>query len=135
MPTLVVPFRGAQGKSRLAPGGAAGRAALSRAMLADVVAACSAVGPTFVVAPVGEAVADATAVPERRRRGQGAAVAAGLEAAVAAGAAAPVLVVNADVPCATPHDLLALAEAVPAGGLALVPATDGTTNALALASA
>ena len=44
---------------------------------------------------------------------------------------APYLVVNADVPCAEPRDLLALAGAVPAGGLALVAAQDGTTNALA----
>jgi 2-phospho-L-lactate guanylyltransferase (CobY/MobA/RfbA family) len=34
----------------------------------------------------------------------------------------------------TPRDLFALAGAVPDGGLALAPAADGTTNALALAS-
>jgi 2-phospho-L-lactate guanylyltransferase (CobY/MobA/RfbA family) len=44
-------------------------------------------------------------------------------------------VVNADLPCATPRDLLALAGAVPDGGIALVAAADGTTNALALADA
>ena len=43
----------------------------------------------------------------------------------------PYLVVNADLPCATPRDLLALAGAVPDGGLALAVAADGTTNALA----
>ena len=43
------------------------------------------------------------------------------------------LVVNADLPCAEPSDLLALACAVPAGGMALVEASDGTTNALGLA--
>ena len=51
MPTLVVPFRGAEGKSRLGLPSAAARAALSRAMLADVVAACLSVGSTFVVTP------------------------------------------------------------------------------------
>jgi 2-phospho-L-lactate guanylyltransferase (CobY/MobA/RfbA family) len=35
----------------------------------------------------------------------------------------------------TARDLFALAGAVPTGGLALAPAADGTTNALALASA
>ena len=45
---------------------------------------------------------------------------------------APYLVVNADLPCATSRDLLALVGAVPDGGLALVAAADGTTNALAL---
>jgi 2-phospho-L-lactate guanylyltransferase (CobY/MobA/RfbA family) len=43
--------------------------------------------------------------------------------------------VNADLPCATPRDLLALAGAVPEGGLALAVAADGTTNALAFADA
>ena len=41
---------------------------------------------------------------------------------------------SADLPCATTEDLRALVEAVPDGGLALVPAPDGTTNALALSS-
>jgi 2-phospho-L-lactate guanylyltransferase (CobY/MobA/RfbA family) len=46
----------------------------------------------------------------------------------------PVLVVNADLPCVTPRDLLALSAAVPPGGIAVAPATDGTTNALGLSS-
>jgi 2-phospho-L-lactate/phosphoenolpyruvate guanylyltransferase len=133
MPTLVVPFRGAGGKSRLVPAAATGRAALARAMLADVVAACSSVGPTYVVAPAGEIVAGAMLVIEGPRRGQGAAVRTALTAATATGAATPVLVVNADLPCVTARDLLALAGAAPAGGLAVAPAADGTTNALALA--
>ena len=60
--------------------------------------------------------------------GQGAAVAAAL-----ADTDEPVLVVNADLPCAVPHDLRALLGATPEGGLALTPAADGTTNALSLA--
>jgi 2-phospho-L-lactate guanylyltransferase (CobY/MobA/RfbA family) len=45
-----------------------------------------------------------------------------------------VLVVNADLPCARPRDLLTLLGALPERGLALVAAADGTTNALALAA-
>ena len=133
MPSLVVPFRGAEGKSRLELPTTAARAALVRAMLADVVAACVAVGPTFVVTPDESSVEGATLVPDPRR-GQGDAVRAGLDAAFAAGGPEPVLVVNADLPCVTARDLFALAGAVPDGGLALAPAADGTTNALALAS-
>ena len=55
--------------------------------------------------------------------GLGAAVQAGLEEAEG-----HVLVVNADLPCATPAALLELAS----HGLALVEAADGTTNALSL---
>ena len=64
-------------------------------------------------------------------KGQGEAVAAAL---VRAGVG-PVVVVNADLPCATSRDVLALLGAMPAGGIATVRATDGTTNALALAAA
>ena len=134
MPSLVVPFRGAEGKSRLELPTAAARAALGRAMLADVVAACVAVGPTFVVTPDAWHVQGATLVADPRR-GQGEAVRAGLDAAFAAGGPKPVLIVNADLPCVTARDLFALAGAVPDSGLALAPAADGTTNAVALASA
>jgi 2-phospho-L-lactate guanylyltransferase len=133
MPTLVVPFRGAGGKSRLEPLGADAQAALARAMLADVVAAALAVGRVFVVAP--EPVAEGVTHVRDPHGGQGAAVAAGLAAASAADAPPPYVVVNADLPCVTPRDLLALAGAVPPGGLSLAAAADGTTNALALSSA
>jgi 2-phospho-L-lactate guanylyltransferase len=132
MPTVVVPYRGVGGKSRLVLPNAQ-REALVEAMLADVLAACRAVGPTFVVAPAPVGVCDVTTVPDPRR-GQGAAVHAGLAAAAAEGSPDPVLVVNADLPCATPRDLLALAGKVPPDGLALVAARDGTTNALGLAN-
>jgi len=132
MATIVVPFRGSDPKQRLAVDDPA-RRALADAMLADVVAAASAVGDVLVVAPPGAAVpSGATLVPDPHR-GQGAAVAAGLAAATAAGLPAPYLVVNADLPCAGSRDLLALAGAVSGDGLALVAAEDGTTNALAFA--
>jgi 2-phospho-L-lactate guanylyltransferase len=133
MPIVVVPFRGPQGKSRLGELPLELRTSLAHAMLADVVAACLEVGPTFVVAP-DHAPAEGTTLVADPGGGQGAAVAAGLDAAVAAGAGAPSLVVNADLPCVTARDLFTLAGALPAGGLAIAPARDGTTNALVLAS-
>jgi 2-phospho-L-lactate/phosphoenolpyruvate guanylyltransferase len=134
MPSLVVPFRGVKGKSRLGPLPRHVRAALASAMLGDVVTACIAVGPTFVVAPAGTDTAGAVFVLDPGG-GQGAAVRAGLQtAALAAENAGPLLVVNADLPCATPRDLLALAGAVPVDGIAYAPAADGTTNALGLAT-
>jgi 2-phospho-L-lactate guanylyltransferase len=133
MPSLVVPFRGAEGKSRLELPTTAARAALVRAMLGDVVSACLAVGPTFVVTPDELELGEAVIVADPGR-GQGEAVRAGLDAAFAAGGPEPVLVINADLPCVQARDLFALAGAVPAGGLALTAAADGTTNALALAS-
>jgi 2-phospho-L-lactate guanylyltransferase len=133
MPTLVVPFRGAEGKSRLGLATAGARVALAEAMLADVVAACTAVGTTYVVAPGVEPPGRTVRVVDHGR-GQGLAVREALDAA-AADASGPFLIVNADLPCITPTDLRALARAVPDGGLALAPAADGTTNALGLASA
>jgi 2-phospho-L-lactate guanylyltransferase len=134
MPSLVVPFRGAKGKSRLGRLPRAVREALVSAMLDDVLAACTAIGPTFVVGPAAAVPPGVTVVADPGG-GQGAAVRAGLEAAaLAAGVAGPLLVVNADLPCVTARDLLALAGAVPDDGLALAPAADGTTNALALSS-
>jgi 2-phospho-L-lactate guanylyltransferase len=133
MASVVVPFRGTDPKRRLDSVSERDRLRLAEAMLADVLEAASAVGPIFVVAPVEPQLpAGATYVPDPHR-GQGAAVRAGLDAALAAGAPAPYLVVNADLPCVSARDLLALAGAVPAGGLALASAADGTTNALGLA--
>jgi len=135
MATVVVPFRSSDPKSRLAALRERDRVRLAEAMLADVLDAAAAVGRTFVVSADTPALPDgATHVPDPHR-GQGAAVEAALDAAVGAGLPGPFLVVNADLPCATSRDLLALAGAVPDGGLALVAAADGTTNALALAAA
>jgi len=131
MTTVVIPFAGAEGKTRL-HSSARIRRALSQAMFCDVLAACIVLGRTRVVTPDEEgadaardAGAEAVADPGE---GQGAAVQAGLEG-VEPGA---ILVVNADVPCVVPRDLRSLLAATPAGGLALVEALDGTTNALSL---
>jgi 2-phospho-L-lactate/phosphoenolpyruvate guanylyltransferase len=131
MPTVVIPFRGTDPKRRLSALPDGDRLRLAEAMLADVLAAAVAVGDVFVVAPGRPKLPAGTHHVIDPHRGLGAAVSAGLDAAAAAGAPGPYLVVNADVPCAEPRDLLALAGAVPADGLALVAAEDGTTNALA----
>jgi 2-phospho-L-lactate guanylyltransferase len=132
VPAVVVPFRSSDPKRRLAGVHEASRARLAVAMLEDVLTAAEPLGPRFVVASDAEFLSPGVTVVPDPRRGQGAAVQAGLTAAVAAAETGPVVVVNADVPCATTRDLLALVGAVPDGGLALVAAADGTTNALAL---
>jgi 2-phospho-L-lactate/phosphoenolpyruvate guanylyltransferase len=129
MPAVVVPFRGEGAKLRLAPLETPDRRDLALAMLADVLAACTAVGTVTVVTGDADAVELArglgAATVADPGRGQGAAVAAAL-------GEGPTLVVNADLPCAVPRDLRALLAAAPPDGFALVQARDETTNALAL---
>jgi 2-phospho-L-lactate/phosphoenolpyruvate guanylyltransferase len=133
MATLVIPFAGAEGKSRLHSSTRI-RRALAHAMFCDVLAACVLVGRTRVVTPDeqgADAARDAGAeVVADPGGGQGLAVQAGLEGVEPGG----ILVVNADVPCVVPHDLRSLLAATPIAGLALVEALDGTTNALSLPS-
>lgn len=134
MATVVIPFAGAEGKTRLHSSRRV-RRALALAMLCDVLFASVAVGRTRVVTPDEEgasaaAGAGAEVVPDPGG-GQGAAVRAGLDGLEPGG----ILVVNADLPCVVPHDLRSLLAATPAGCLALVEALDGTTNALSLPSA
>src|SRR5947209_2417907 len=126
MPTVVIPFAGAAGKTRLHESPEV-RRALASAMFEDVLAACVAVGPVRVVTPDAGVVdtGDAELVADPGE-GQGAAVAAAL-----AGVEGPVVVVNADLPCVVPADIRLLAQTAPA----LVSAADGTTNALSLPSA
>jgi len=112
MSTVIVPFRREHAKRRLRPLPEEARGALAEAMLADVLAAAEAIARKTIVAPEAD---------------QGEAV----ELALRSIDSGPTLVVNADLPCAQPRDLLG---ALPAGGLALVEAHDGTTNALALAA-
>src|SRR5690349_11504748 len=131
MASVVVPFRNRDPKRRLEPLGEAARDRLAAAMLGDVLEAAQSVGEVVVVTfePLEHAPGGVHVVPDPRR-GQGAAVEAGLDGVLEHGLPAPFLIVNADLPCATARDLLALAGAVPEHGLALVAAADGTTNAL-----
>jgi 2-phospho-L-lactate guanylyltransferase len=133
MSTIVIPFAGTEGKTRLHASRRA-RRALSLAMLGDVLAAALAVGSAVVVTADAEGHATARELGADAREdpggGQGPAVAAGL-AGLEPG---PILVVNADVPCVVPADLRALLAATPAGGMAFVEALDGTTNALSLSA-
>ncbi len=101
MVTVVIPFAGAEGKTRLHASRRV-RGALARAMLQDVLAACVAVGRVRVVTPDEEGAAAAVEagaeVVADPGGGQGAAVQAGLESLDPDG----ILVVNADVPCVVP---------------------------------
>ena len=128
MATVVVPFRGANGKSRLALPEPE-RRELALSMLRRVLAAGAEVGDVVLVSDDEEARSLAPRWVADPGRGQGAAVAAAL-----AEAEAPALVVNADLPRVEADDLRALLAAIPADGVAIVEAEDGTTNALGLAS-
>jgi 2-phospho-L-lactate guanylyltransferase len=135
VPSVVVPFRAASAKRRLHALDEEARADLARRMLAKVIAAATAVGPTILVTEPDASCARALAsehgvqVVDDPGDGQGAAVAAGLAEVTEW----PALVVNADLPTVEPRDLLALLGVMPAEGIAIAPAPDGTTNALALA--
>ena len=106
MATYVIPYRSI-GKTRLGDRG------LADAMMSDVVAACRAADADDVIvvgAPGGQGEAIQGALFER---------------------SGPVTIVNSDVPCVTPEELKRLSAAAPA----IVPAPDGTTNAIALRDA
>jgi 2-phospho-L-lactate guanylyltransferase len=132
MGAIVVPFRGTGGKRRLTGLSHDAHDRVVLAMLADVLAAATAVSRTVVVTNDlrGRALArtaGAETIPDPGG-GQGAAVAA----ALGLFPADAVLVVNADVPCVVPYDLRSLLAATPIGGIALVQSEDGRTNALSL---
>jgi 2-phospho-L-lactate guanylyltransferase len=133
MPTVVIPFAGVGGKTRLHASRRV-RRELSLAMLGDVLAAALSTGTVRVVTPDADGAELAgelgASVVDDPGGGQGPAVAAGL-AGLEPGA---ILIVNADVPCVLPDDLRALLAATPAGGIALVEALDGTTNALSISA-
>jgi 2-phospho-L-lactate guanylyltransferase len=128
MPTVVVPFRGANGKSRVALPDAE-RRKLALSMLRRVLDAAAAVGDVVLVTDDEEARSLAPHWIPDPGRGQGAAVEAALSHAEG-----PTLVVNADLPRIEPEDLRALLAAIPPDGLAIVEADDGTTNAVGLSS-
>ena len=124
MATVVVPFRSG-GKSRLP---AAVRVEAALAMLGDVLDAVVAHTDHARLVTDDPAAAEAAlavgveVIPDPGA-GQGAAVEAAL-----VGSEGLCLVVNADLPCATPDALARLAALAPS----FVAAADGTTNALAL---
>jgi 2-phospho-L-lactate guanylyltransferase len=128
MTTVVVPFRSG-GKSRLP---ADVRVEIALAMLGDVLEAAVDHGDRVRLVTDDAAAALVAAaleveVVDDPGGGQGAAVAAAL-----VGIEDVCLVVNADVPRVRPSDLTALAIPPRAGCVAIVPARDGTTNALGL---
>ena len=132
MAAIVVPFRGTGGKRRLRGLPRERRERLGLAMLADVLAAATAVFRTVLVTADEQGAEVAAAlgaeiVPDPGG-GQGAAVAAALGLLPTDS----VVIVNADVPCVTPYDLRSLVAATPPGGIALVASDDGRTNALSL---
>lgn len=126
MATVVVPFR-AGGKTRLPEDV---RREVALAMLGDVLSAAAAHGPVRLVSDDAAAMLVGAelgvTIVDDPGEGQGAAVAAAL-----AGLDGPCLVVNADVPRVRPSDLSALSLPARMGGVAVVAARDGTTNALA----
>ena|SRR5437667_10713273 len=103
-------------------------------MLGDVLSAARTVGDVHVVTADADGAAVASdakaAVLDDPGRGQGSAVHAALQGLDPG----PILIVNADLPCVVPDDLRAVLGATPAGGIALVEARDGTTNALSISA-
>jgi 2-phospho-L-lactate/phosphoenolpyruvate guanylyltransferase len=119
VPAIVIPYRGDAKRRVSSPL----RAAVAVAMLGDVAEAALAVGRVLVVTDDPAVVPPDAEVVSDPGQGLGAAVAAGL-----ARIDGHALVVNADLPAATPAALRRLAGSE----LALVEAPDGTTNALSL---
>jgi 2-phospho-L-lactate/phosphoenolpyruvate guanylyltransferase len=127
MTTVVVPFRGANGKSRVALPERE-RRELALNMLRRVLDAAAEVGDVVLVTDDEEARDLVARWVQDPGRGQGAAVEAALVEAHG-----PTLVVNADLPKIESQDLRDLLAAIPDYGVAIVEAPDGTTNALGLA--
>src|SRR5262249_4029453 len=122
MATVVIPFRSSDPKRRLEGLDESARAGLAHAMLADVLAAALRLGRVYVVAAEAPDLPAGVEWVIDPRGGQGAAVRAALDVATAAGSPPPFLVVNADLPCVSTQDLLALAYAGVGDGLALAAA-------------
>jgi 2-phospho-L-lactate guanylyltransferase len=101
-------------------------------MLGDVLAAASSIGTARVVTSDAEGAALANEVGARVADDPGGGQGLAVQAALADLGPGAIVIVNADLPCVVPDDLRALLAATPAGGVALVEALDGTTNALSL---
>jgi 2-phospho-L-lactate guanylyltransferase len=134
MVTVVIPFVGVEGKTRLHASRRT-RRELSLAMLGDVLSAALAVGTVRVVTADADGAALAQEVGAELIGDPGAGQGAAVEAALAGLEPGAILIVNADVPCVLPSDLRALVAATPTRGIALVEALDGTTNALSIPAA
>jgi 2-phospho-L-lactate guanylyltransferase len=134
MSTVVIPFAGVEGKTRLHASRRA-RRALSLAMLGDVLAAAAAVGTPRLVTVDDEAAEIARELGAELAADPGGGQGSAVVAALTGLGPGPILIVNADVPCVVPADLRALLAATPVEGIALVEALDGTTNALGLSAA
>src|SRR5258707_5013830 len=128
MATVVVPFRSTDPKRRLSAVVEADRVRLAHAMLDDVLAAAEPLGDILVVSAKAPKLPEGARHVADPRHGQGAAVRAALDAAVAAGLPAPYVVVNADGPRVTTRDLLAPSGALPEHRLALSAAAHGPTQ-------
>jgi 2-phospho-L-lactate/phosphoenolpyruvate guanylyltransferase len=134
MVTVVIPFAGVEGKTRLHASRRT-RQDLSLAMLGDVLFAALALGAVRVVTPDPDGAALAQHVGAELVGDPGGGQGAAVEAALAGLEPGAIVILNADVPCVLPADLRALVAATPAGGIALVEALDGTTNALSITAA
>ena len=134
MVTVVIPFAGVEGKTRLHASRRT-RRELSLAMLGDVLSAALVTGAVRVVTADSDGAALAQDVGVELVGDPGGGQGAAVEAALAGVEPGAILIVNADVPCVLPADLRALVAATPAGGIALVEALDGTTNALSIPAA
>jgi 2-phospho-L-lactate guanylyltransferase len=134
MVTVVIPFAGVEGKTRLHASRRT-RGELSLAMLGDVLSAALAIGAVRVVTADSDGASLAQDVGAELVGDPGGGQGAAVEAALAGVEPGAILIMNADVPCVLPADLRALAAAAPAGGIALAEALDGTTNALSIPAA
>jgi 2-phospho-L-lactate guanylyltransferase len=130
--TVVIPFAGA-GKTRLRTPRRL-RRELSLAMLGDVLAAARTLGRIRVVTADEDGAALACDIGAELVEDPGGGQGAAVQAALGGLEPGATLIANADLPCAVPHDFRSLLAATPAGGIALVAARDGTTNALSISA-
>src|SRR5260370_17415478 len=110
--TVVMPFAGVEGKTRLHASRRA-RRALSLAMLGDVLSAAAAVGPTRVVTNDAQAEALAEELGASPVADPGGGQGAAVAAALATLEPGPAVIVNTDHPAVWPADLPALPAAPP----------------------
>src|SRR5437016_2747275 len=120
MAVIVVPFRGLAAKQRLTGLGADTHRSVVLAMLADVLAATTAVGETVVVTNDDDGRRLAKAAGARLVDDPGGGQSPAVAAALGLLEIEAVLIVNADVPCVVPPDLRSLLAATPLGGIAVV---------------